>query len=745
MWQTELAGIAATGVTADSREVKPGMVFVALSGTQTDGNRYIADAIAKGAVAVVTAEDSSPASRRGDCALIHHPNPRLALSELARSFFPEQPETMVAITGTDGKTSVAHFCRELWRKLGHNAASLGTLGVVVGDDHLPLSHTTPDPVALHRALQMLAQRHVTHAAMESSSIGLDQHRMDAVTIRAAALTNLTRDHLDYHGDAEHYRDAKLTLFHRLLPTDGTAVLPVEDAAFDAFRAACGTRRILTFSREGNPADIRLLSSRPTPEGIACEVEAMGHRATLAVPLVGQFQLWNLLTATGLLIACGESPERILPLWEQIPGVRGRMERVSAGVYVDYAHTPNALANVLRSLRPHVTGALHVVFGCGGNRDAGKRPEMGRIASQLADRVIVTDDNPRHEDAATIRQQILAAAPGAIEIADRKEAIQTAIRSLRSGDALLIAGKGHETGQIIGDEVHPFDDTAVAREQGSESPLPIPPPQAGEGTGCHNAPNHQRLFEREATPPVPSPAKRGRDREGVLGTESRILNPESCPRAILFDWDNTLVDSWDTIHQSLHDTFVTMGRTPWTMEEVRVKSRLSLRDAFPAIFGDQCEEASNLYRNAFASRHLEWLKALPQAEETLKRIQDAGIFCAVVSNKTGGFLRKEVAALGWDRYFSALVGATDAARDKPAAEPALMALAVGGLPPSPAVWLVGDSVTDLECAQNAGLTAILYGPDALVAEEKASGFPFAHHTQTHAMFQALFEGLQCAEK
>jgi UDP-N-acetylmuramoyl-L-alanyl-D-glutamate--2,6-diaminopimelate ligase len=422
-------------------------------------------------VAILAPRGTALPQGAGQAALITDDDPRRRLALMAARFYDMQPRTIAAVTGTNGKTSVASFTRQIWQRLGHEAASLGTLGLVPPRPDAPQSLTTPDPVELHRCLAALAKDGIDHLVMEASSHGLDQRRLDGVAIGAAAFTNLTRDHLDYHGGMDAYLAAKRRLFGELLDVEGTAVLNADDPASTGLAAACAARglRVLTYGTQGR--DLRLLHQRPTQRGQRLTLEIDGRRHEVSLLLAGTFQAANVLAALGLVLATGaQTPgalDRALDVLGGLEGVPGRLEpvgRTPAGgeVYVDYAHTPDALQTVLQALRPHASARLHVLFGCGGDRDPGKRPMMGEIAARLADAVIVTDDNPRSEDPATIRRAILAAAPRAEEIGDRGEAIARAVATLSAGDVLVIAGKGHESGQIVGDRVLPFDDRDVAR-------------------------------------------------------------------------------------------------------------------------------------------------------------------------------------------------------------------------------------------------------------------------------------------
>ena len=459
------------GLSVDSRQIRPGFLFAAWRGAQRDGRRFAGEAVARGAVAILTDDPAAldlDAAARRRVAVLADPNPQRRLALAAARFFDRQPATIAAVTGTNGKTSVAHFTRELWGALGHRAASLGTLGRVGPDGRRPGSLTTPDSVTLHRDLAELAAGGVDHAVVEASSHGLDQCRLDGVAVSAAAFTNLTRDHLDYHGDMAAYRAAKQRLFVVLLPPGGAAVLNADSDEFAALSTLCRGRgqRLIAYG-EADAAEMRVVRRDPRRGGQHLLLDLFGTRRELMLPLVGAFQAMNALAALGLAVATGSPLEAGASALQQLTPVPGRLQFVGdanrAAVFVDYAHTPDALATVLRALRPHAEGRLVVVFGAGGDRDRGKRPLMGRVVSELADRAYVTDDNPRSEDPTEIRRAILAAAPGAIEIGDRRRAIGAALADLRPGDVMVIAGKGHETGQIVGAETLPFDDAAVAGE------------------------------------------------------------------------------------------------------------------------------------------------------------------------------------------------------------------------------------------------------------------------------------------
>lgn len=454
-----------TGVTADSRKVAPGSVFVAVAGTKADGASYAADAAAKGAAAIVAAKGASVTA---SIPVFHVDDPRLALSKIAAGLYPRQPATMVAVTGTSGKTSVASFTRQVWEHAGHAAASIGTTGVVAPGRNDYGSLTTPDPVALHKLLTELADAGVTHAAMEASSHGLDQRRLDGVKLSAGGFTNLGRDHLDYHPTIEDYHRAKLRLFDTLLAKGAPAVIFADDRwsqpTIDA--AVAAGLDVLTVGRHGDFLTLKRVEHERFRQ--RAEIVANGELHEIDLPLAGDFQISNALVAAGLAIATGTPAAKALAALEHLKGAPGRLDLVGATpsgapAYVDYAHKPEALENVLASVRPFTTGRVVVVFGCGGDRDRGKRPIMGEIAKRLADIVIVTDDNPRSEDPASIRKAILAASPGAIEIGDRRHAIQEGVAALRAGDTLIVAGKGHEEGQTVGDVTLPFSDHEEVRK------------------------------------------------------------------------------------------------------------------------------------------------------------------------------------------------------------------------------------------------------------------------------------------
>lgn len=458
--------IDVTGLTSDSRKVAPGFLFFALSGTKADGAKYMGDAASKGACAIITSLDAELGAAH--IPVIRVADPRRALALCAAKFYGSQPETMIAVTGTAGKTSVAGFTRQIWAHAGKAAAFIGTTGIVAPGRNDYGTLTTPDPVELQKLLSELAQDGVTHAAMEASSHGLDQCRLDGVKLGAGAFTNLGRDHLDYHPDMEDYLRAKMRLFKVLLKAGQPAVIFADDAysqnVIDVANAA--RLKVLTVGRKGDFIALKRVEHERRRQ--RAEVEHDGKIYEIDLPLAGDFQIANALVAAGLAIATGIAPATAFTALEHLEGASGRLELVGstkdgALAYVDYAHKPEALENVLTSVRPFTTGRVVLVFGCGGDRDKGKRPIMGEIAARLADVVIVTDDNPRTEVAPQIRSEIMAAAKGATEIGDRASAIAAGLKMLRAGDTLIVAGKGHEEGQIINGIVHPFSDHAEIRK------------------------------------------------------------------------------------------------------------------------------------------------------------------------------------------------------------------------------------------------------------------------------------------
>ncbi len=461
------AALEVTGITADSRSVSPGYLFAALPGSRADGRAFIGDAVARGAVAVLAPHGTAWPPGVPPRPLLEDPEPRRRLAQIAAGLAGPQPKVIAAVTGTNGKTSTVDFLRQLWLAGGTPAASIGTLGLIAERFDPGPGLTTPDPVSLASTLAQLASAGIQHAAMEASSHGLDQFRLDGVRLAGAAFTNLTRDHLDYHGSEAAYRAAKLRLFSELLPEGAPAVANADmDAATLAELRDIATQRRLALRTVGeNGTTLCLLDVLPQPGGQVLRIEVAGRQREIELRLPGRFQADNALMAAALAMALGERD--VLDRLALLRGVRGRLELAAllpngAAVYVDYAHTPDALERLLTALRPHTAGRLHVVFGAGGDRDPGKRPLMGTAAARFADVAIVTDDNPRSEDPATIRAAVLAGCPGGREVGDRARAIAEALNDLKPGDVLAVAGKGHEQGQTIGDTVIPFDDVSVVR-------------------------------------------------------------------------------------------------------------------------------------------------------------------------------------------------------------------------------------------------------------------------------------------
>jgi UDP-N-acetylmuramoyl-L-alanyl-D-glutamate--2,6-diaminopimelate ligase len=453
-----------TGFAIDHRKVAPGTVFGAFRGSVANGEDFIEAAVGAGAVAVVT----RPGVPVAGAAQVAAEEPRREFARLAARFFQPFPNTVVAVTGTNGKTSSVELTRQLWRMAGHHAASIGTLGVTTADDQVTTGLTTPDIVTFLSNMAGLAREGVTHAAFEASSHGLSQYRTEGLPVGAAAFTNFTRDHLDYHGTMEAYFEAKMRLFTEVVEPGGTAVLWMDDPKSQEVRRRCEERglRLITVGAGGET--LRLVDRTPSQLGQTLTVEAGGGTHRVVLPLIGAYQAANALTALGLVLATGGELARSLVHLARVQPVRGRLERAvitraGAPIYVDYAHTPDAVEAAIEALRPHAAGRLIIVFGAGGDRDVGKRSQMGAMAARLADRVIVTDDNPRSEDPAAIRRDILAGAAGAVEVAGRREAIEAAVSEAGPADIILLAGKGHEQGQVVGDTVLPFDDVTVARE------------------------------------------------------------------------------------------------------------------------------------------------------------------------------------------------------------------------------------------------------------------------------------------
>ncbi|SFG52248.1 UDP-N-acetylmuramoyl-L-alanyl-D-glutamate--2,6-diaminopimelate ligase [Sulfitobacter dubius] len=458
-----------TGIAVDSREVREGTLFAAMPGSRVHGAEFIQYALRMGAAAVLTdaagAKLAAEELAGSDAALVVSDSPREALARTAALWFGGQPATMIAVTGTNGKTSVSTFVRQIWVEMGLPAVNLGTTGVE-GAWAAPLAHTTPEPITLHRTLAEAEANGITHAAMEASSHGLDQRRLDGVTLKAAGFTNFTQDHLDYHETFEAYFAAKAALFARVLPEDGTAVVNIDDEKGVDIAAIARARgcEVITVGRDGG--DLHLQGQRFDATGQDLRFSWRGKTYQKRLNLIGGFQGDNVLLAAGLVIACGADPQEVFDTLPHLTTVRGRMQLAAtrdngAAVFVDYAHTPDAVATALAAMRPHVMGRLVAIVGAGGDRDRAKRPLMGQAATENADMVIVTDDNPRSEDPASIRAAVLGGAPDAMEVGDRAEAILRGVDALEPGDALLIAGKGHETGQTVGDDVLPFDDVEQA--------------------------------------------------------------------------------------------------------------------------------------------------------------------------------------------------------------------------------------------------------------------------------------------
>ena len=460
----DAAASAVTGFAIDHRKVAPGTVFGAFAGARVNGEDFIADAVAAGAVAIVAAPEAVVTG----AAHIADPKPRRAFAQIAARFFTPVPANVAAVTGTNGKTSTAEMTRQLWRMAGHNSASIGTLGVTTSVDQTSTGLTTPDIVTFLGNMSGLAREGVTHAIFEASSHGLSQYRTEGLPVHVGAFTNLSRDHLDYHGTMEAYFEAKMRLVDEVVESDGSFVVWADDewSAAVIERARRRGLNLMTVGTQGE--DIRLVSRTPTQLGQVLQLVCQGVDTKVTLPLIGAYQAANALVSAGIVIAAGGDPKQVFDHMGRLQPVRGRLERAvitraGAPVYVDYAHTPDGLKAAIEALRPHVTGQLITLFGAGGDRDTGKRPEMGKVASDLSDVVIVTDDNPRSEDPAIIRSAIMAAAGGATEINGRREAIAAAVAMAGANDIVLLAGKGHEQGQIVGDRVLPFDDVQVARE------------------------------------------------------------------------------------------------------------------------------------------------------------------------------------------------------------------------------------------------------------------------------------------
>jgi len=463
-----LPDIEISQLVLDSREITPGDAFIAIPGTQQDGRQFISTAFTQGAVAVLCEADDQ--STLTDSRVIMLPALRSKMGELADRFYgsPSQAQTVIAVTGTNGKTSVVDLAAQMLRQTRGAAGSIGTLGARLDQQPQSATNTTPDCLALHRQLSQWRAENVRYVTLEASSHALDQGRLDGLSIDVGVFTNLSRDHLDYHGTMDAYRAAKLRLFEALLPRGRTAVLNADSDAYSAFAAASIMAGLGVMGVGERGRDLTLIGRQATPEGQRLTLDVQGEVRDILLPLAGAFQASNALVAAGLCIAAGDRPDAVIGALEGLTGAQGRLQRIGAEtgrgeVYVDYAHTPDGLETVLTALRPHATGRLIVVFGAGGDRDRGKRPLMGEIAARLADVAIVTDDNPRSEDPASIRAQVRTGCPDALEIGDRRAAIEAAIEMMRDGDVVVIAGKGHEQGQIVGGTTHPFDDATVASE------------------------------------------------------------------------------------------------------------------------------------------------------------------------------------------------------------------------------------------------------------------------------------------
>ncbi len=467
--ESDFADLDVTGFAIDHRKIANGTIFGAFKGANFNGEDFIAAAAAAGAAAIVTSDTViTDIAATPHTLIIKSANPRKTFAQLAARYFIPVPHIVAAITGTNGKTSTAELTRQFWRMSGHHAASIGTLGITTASDQVSTGLTTPDIVTFLANMSGLAKEGVSHVAFEASSHGLDQYRTAGAPVQIAAFTNLSRDHLDYHGDMDSYFEAKMRLFDEMVSDDGTAVIWADDTWSDkvVLRAKQRGLRLITVGVRGH--GIKLVSRKPTQLGQDLEIEIQGEVMKVKLPLIGGYQSANALMAAAIAMASGEPVSDVVTNMARLQPVRGRLERAAitrsgAPVYVDYAHTPDAMVAAIAAMRPHTAGRLITVFGAGGDRDRGKRPEMGRVAFEASDIAIVTDDNPRSEDPTAIRAEILAGAPDAVEIGDRREAIAYAISISKADDIVLIAGKGHEQGQIIGDRVLPFDDVQVARE------------------------------------------------------------------------------------------------------------------------------------------------------------------------------------------------------------------------------------------------------------------------------------------
>jgi len=457
------------GLTADSRTVKPGYLFAALQGAQSDGRDFIKDALSRGAAAILAPTGTGLPAAAKEIPMINVDNPRRSLALFASRYFGRQPRIAAAVTGTNGKTSVAWFTHNIWKRLDHPSAAIGTLGVTTEATDIFNGEglTTADPITLHQQLQSLADERIDHVVLEASSHGLEQSRLDGVNLAAGAFTNLSCDHLDYHGTMDEYRSAKLNLFNHLLPKNATAVLNSDSSDYSVFSSISKARGLKVICYGQNANEIRIDKIKALPSSQQLSTTILGRQYDFELNMTGFFQAQNVLCALGLTIACGDDPEKVIDFLPELRSPPGRLELIGitpkgAAVYIDYAHTPDALMSLLLALRPHTSGKLSVVFGCGGDRDKSKRPQMGAIANNLADRIYITDDNPRSELPGAIRDAILAKCPNAKEIGNRAEAIQCAIIDLLPDDVLVIAGKGHETSQIFDRRVLPFKDNVIAR-------------------------------------------------------------------------------------------------------------------------------------------------------------------------------------------------------------------------------------------------------------------------------------------
>ena len=453
------------GISCNSRKIKEGFIFFAIEGYKVDGNNFIDSAIDNGAKLIVTSKNI----KNKKAEIIKIDNVRLVYSIICSCFYKNIPDNLVAVTGTNGKTSVANFCKQIWNLMGIDSACIGTLGVFTNDIELTqegtVTLTTPDTETLHYSLEVIKEKNINNVAIEASSQGMHQERLSGLKFKVGAFTNLSRDHLDYHGSYGEYLKAKMILFKRLVEEGGYAILNSDIKEFEYIKDECKQSKLKVISYGKESEDIRLVGIYPKPNGQMMVFEVNNVLYKLLIPLVGEFQVYNILCAIGIVMYSGANIDKIVSTLTRLKSVSGRMEKVSihpkgAGIYVDYAHTPDGLEQALKSLRPHVQKNLKVLFGCGGDRDKGKRAEMGKVAAEFADSVIVTDDNPRTEEPEEIRKEIMAACPEAVEVEGRDKAIEYAVSDLENGDVLLVAGKGHEDYQIIGEDKIDFDDRLV---------------------------------------------------------------------------------------------------------------------------------------------------------------------------------------------------------------------------------------------------------------------------------------------